>query len=171
MREYELRHQTDKKLSPGKFYPLGATPTGDGVNFAIYSRSADGGLSPPLRSGGRPAFGYHQDREPYPVHLACFCPWAEGGAALRLQDAGGIQPGLRDAVQRAQASDRPLCQGVDRKVQERRQPAPLLRSELSRKGPRHGSAGQYPDRSEVDRDGGWLRLAGGYAIRISSRES
>ena len=40
MREYELRHQTDKKLSPGKFYPLGATPTGDGVNFAIYSHTA-----------------------------------------------------------------------------------------------------------------------------------
>ncbi len=40
MREYELRHQTDKKLSPGKFYPLGATPTGNGVNFAIYSQTA-----------------------------------------------------------------------------------------------------------------------------------
>ncbi|HEX9921001.1 MAG TPA: glycogen debranching enzyme GlgX, partial [Candidatus Methylomirabilis sp.] len=40
MRECELRHQTDKRLSPGKFYPLGATPTGDGVNFAIYSQTA-----------------------------------------------------------------------------------------------------------------------------------
>ena len=40
MREYELRHKTNKKLSPGKFYPLGATSTGDGVNFAIYSQTA-----------------------------------------------------------------------------------------------------------------------------------
>ncbi len=37
---YELVHKTTKQLSAGKFYPLGATLTGDGVNFAIYSRYA-----------------------------------------------------------------------------------------------------------------------------------
>ncbi len=37
---YELLHRTNRRLSPGKFYPLGATLTGDGVNFSIYSRNA-----------------------------------------------------------------------------------------------------------------------------------
>jgi isoamylase len=35
-----LQHATDRRLSPGKHYPLGATLTDEGVNFAIYSRSA-----------------------------------------------------------------------------------------------------------------------------------
>ena len=37
---YELRHNTDKKLSKGFFYPLGASLYAGGVNFAIYSRNA-----------------------------------------------------------------------------------------------------------------------------------
>jgi glycogen operon protein len=37
---YELIQKTTRRLSPGKFYPLGATLTDDGVNFAIYSRNA-----------------------------------------------------------------------------------------------------------------------------------
>lgn len=37
---YKLIHCTTKKLSAGKYYPLGATPYPDGVNFALYSRHA-----------------------------------------------------------------------------------------------------------------------------------
>jgi glycogen operon protein len=37
---YELKHRTDKKISKGKFYPLGATLQKDGVNFALYSQNA-----------------------------------------------------------------------------------------------------------------------------------
>ncbi|KAF0146490.1 MAG: glycogen debranching protein GlgX [Nitrospirae bacterium] len=37
---YELRHKTDKKISSGKYFPLGATLYGNGVNFAIYSQHA-----------------------------------------------------------------------------------------------------------------------------------
>jgi glycogen operon protein len=37
---YELKHKTSKKLSNGKFYPLGAKVQEDGVNFAIYSKHA-----------------------------------------------------------------------------------------------------------------------------------
>jgi isoamylase len=37
---YELTHRTSRQLSPGKFYPLGATLQEDGVNFAIYSQYA-----------------------------------------------------------------------------------------------------------------------------------
>ncbi len=37
---YELKHRTDKKVSAGRFYPLGATLTPDGVNFALYSQNA-----------------------------------------------------------------------------------------------------------------------------------
>jgi isoamylase len=40
MMDYELRHQTSKTLSEGKFYPLGATPRGEGANFAVYSQAA-----------------------------------------------------------------------------------------------------------------------------------
>ena len=37
---YELKHGTNKKLSGGRFYPLGAALYEDGVNFAIYSQHA-----------------------------------------------------------------------------------------------------------------------------------
>jgi glycogen operon protein len=37
---YELKHKTDKKISTGKYFPLGATLTEQGVNFAIYSQNA-----------------------------------------------------------------------------------------------------------------------------------
>ncbi len=37
---YELRHSTDRKVSPGQFYPLGATLGTNGVNFALYSQTA-----------------------------------------------------------------------------------------------------------------------------------
>jgi len=37
---YDLKHRTTKKISAGKYYPLGATLYPDGVNFAIYSQYA-----------------------------------------------------------------------------------------------------------------------------------
>ncbi len=37
---YELKHRTSKKISDGKYYPLGAALNKDGVNFAIYSQNA-----------------------------------------------------------------------------------------------------------------------------------
>ena len=37
---YQLIHKTTKKLSPGKYYPLGAALNSDGVNFALYSQNA-----------------------------------------------------------------------------------------------------------------------------------
>jgi isoamylase len=37
---YDLVHKTGRRISPGKFYPLGATLLDDGVNFAIYSQHA-----------------------------------------------------------------------------------------------------------------------------------
>ena len=37
---YELKHGTNKKLTAGRFYPLGAALYEDGVNFAIYSQHA-----------------------------------------------------------------------------------------------------------------------------------
>jgi glycogen operon protein len=35
-----LEHHTRRTVSKGRAYPLGATPTDRGVNFAIYSRYA-----------------------------------------------------------------------------------------------------------------------------------
>jgi isoamylase len=37
---YELKHTTNKKISAGKYYPLGCTLNGDGANFVIYSQNA-----------------------------------------------------------------------------------------------------------------------------------
>lgn len=36
----ELKHKTNKKISSGKFYPLGATAHDNGVNFALFSQDA-----------------------------------------------------------------------------------------------------------------------------------
>ncbi len=38
--EHELMHNTNKDLSAGRYYPLGASPSDEGVNFALYSRHA-----------------------------------------------------------------------------------------------------------------------------------
>ncbi len=37
---YELKHKTGKRVSKGLFYPLGATLSPAGINFAIYSQNA-----------------------------------------------------------------------------------------------------------------------------------
>jgi glycogen operon protein len=37
---YELRHRTTRVVTKGTHYPLGATTTPDGVNFAVYSKEA-----------------------------------------------------------------------------------------------------------------------------------
>jgi glycogen operon protein len=37
---YELKHRTAKTVTVGDYFPLGATPAADGVNFALYSRNA-----------------------------------------------------------------------------------------------------------------------------------
>jgi len=37
---YELKHRTSKKISSGKYYPLGAALYEGGVNFAVYSQNA-----------------------------------------------------------------------------------------------------------------------------------
>ena len=36
----ELKHRTTRTVTKGTHYPLGATPTPDGVNFAVYSQKA-----------------------------------------------------------------------------------------------------------------------------------
>ena len=37
---YELKHRTTKTVEKGRPFPLGATLTPDGVNFAVYSKHA-----------------------------------------------------------------------------------------------------------------------------------
>jgi len=37
---YELKHRTTKTIEKGRYFPLGATLTADGVNFAVYSQHA-----------------------------------------------------------------------------------------------------------------------------------
>ena len=40
MPDLRLEHRTHRRLSPGRFYPCGATLTGQGVNFALFSQNA-----------------------------------------------------------------------------------------------------------------------------------
>ncbi|MBZ5497323.1 MAG: glycogen debranching protein GlgX [Acidobacteriia bacterium] len=40
MPDIRLSHRTNRKLSPGRFYPCGATVTEEGVNFALFSQNA-----------------------------------------------------------------------------------------------------------------------------------
>jgi isoamylase len=35
---YKLEHKTNKRISAGKYYPLGAMPSKEGVNFALFSQ-------------------------------------------------------------------------------------------------------------------------------------
>ena len=35
-----LMHRTGRTISPGRYYPLGATLVPEGVNFALYSENA-----------------------------------------------------------------------------------------------------------------------------------
>ena len=37
---YELQHRTDKSYTKGAHFPLGASLTREGVNFAVYSQHA-----------------------------------------------------------------------------------------------------------------------------------
>jgi isoamylase len=37
---YELKHRTTKTIEKGRYFPLGATLTADGANFAVYSQHA-----------------------------------------------------------------------------------------------------------------------------------
>src|SRR5215207_8231367 len=39
---YELRHRTQRSVTRGRHYPLGATLTPDGANFAVYAQNATG---------------------------------------------------------------------------------------------------------------------------------
>jgi glycogen operon protein len=38
---YDLKHRTTKAVTSGRCFPLGATPTPEGVNFALYSQNAE----------------------------------------------------------------------------------------------------------------------------------
>ena len=46
---YVLKQRTTKSVAKGMNFPLGATLTPDGVNFALYSKNATGSLPPPFR--------------------------------------------------------------------------------------------------------------------------
>jgi hypothetical protein len=65
-----LEHRTTKTVTKGRPYPLGATPCGDSVNFAVYSRHAseafvllfdtpDGEPTDVIRLGNREKFIWH----------------------------------------------------------------------------------------------------------------
>ncbi len=92
-----LVHSTAKKISDGKFYPLGATLTPDGVNFALYSQAArevflllydraDGDPTDVIRLECRDRFVWH-----------CFVHGLRAGQLYGYRVAGDFNPswGLR----------------------------------------------------------------------------
>src|SRR5262245_40209474 len=67
---YQLEHRTTRTVSRGTHYPLGATPTSSGVNFALYSQhaaevflllfdTADGDPTDIIRLSERDKFVWH----------------------------------------------------------------------------------------------------------------
>jgi len=88
---HELAHRTNRMLSEGSHYPLGATLAPGGANFSLYSANAeevflllfdrpDGDPTDVIRVGNRG-----------PFRLARPCPRRRARPALRLQGSGPVR--------------------------------------------------------------------------------
>ena len=101
-----------RTLLPGKPYPLGATPTSQGTNFALYSENATAvhvcffdeerqadRLRPPARADG--------------IRVARFDSQHQARAALRISRGRPVGAREGTALQCGQAARRSLCEGVD----------------------------------------------------------
>ena len=67
---YELEHRTNKTVTKGTHYPLGATLTPDGVNFALYSQQRHRRVPAAVRHAGRRAHRRHPAAGTRQVRLA-----------------------------------------------------------------------------------------------------
>ena len=118
-----IEQRTTKAVTKGSPFPLGATLTSDGVNFAIYSKhGAEVFLLLFDAPDGKPTDIIHlQERDKFIWHAKV--KRVESGATLRLQGLRRVSPRVGITLQRLKAAPRSLRQGGRREVPQRRQPA------------------------------------------------
>ena len=98
----------------GRSSPLGATVVDGGVNFSLFSRTADRRRAAALRPRGRRArrpasIRARPGRPTAPTTTGTrSCPGVQAGAALRLPRARAARPGARAALRPGQGAARPV---------------------------------------------------------------
>ena len=97
---YELKHRTAKTVTAGDYFPLGATLTADGVNFALYSRNAQEVFLLLFDAPDGEPTDVIQLRERDQVRLARARRRRPRRAALRLQGARRVPARAGPALQR-----------------------------------------------------------------------
>ena len=105
---YELKHRSSKTVTKGTHYPLGATLTADGVNFALYSKQASNVFLLLFDTpDGEPTDIIElTERDKFPVQM---CPAELPHRALQLA-VGRVTIGTQDA---AEVLGEDLPQGVE----------------------------------------------------------
>ena len=123
---YQLEHRTMKIVTRGTHYPLGATMTPTGVNFALYSQhatevflllfdNADGDPTDIIRLEERDKFVWH-------AHVNDI-----KAGNLRLQGSRPVPSGVGPSIQRRQTAPRSVRESRDGEVSQHRQSAARLR--------------------------------------------
>ena len=164
-----LEHRTGKTFAKGRHYPLGATVTPDGVNFAVYSQHAtdvflllfdepDADPTDVIQLVNRDRFVSH-----------ALVRGLGPGQLYGYKARGDYRPewGLR--FNDSQAAAGPVREGGHGKIPQRRQPAARLRSAARRGRALSRYPRQHPHRSQVHRRRRCLRLAGREVTRPRPR--
>jgi isoamylase len=89
-----LEHQTTRTLSPGRFYPCGATLTGEGVNFALFSQNAADVFLLLFDEPDRPATDIIQMRNQTRYVWHCFVHGLKAGHLYAYKVRGDYDPAL-----------------------------------------------------------------------------
>ena len=169
--EYTLAHNTGRTLSEGKYYPLGATPSPAGVNFAIYSQNArEVFLLLFDRADGPPTDIIEWKTAPGHIwHV--FVHGVGAGQLYGYKVRGEFDPawGLRFNEHKLLID--PYAKALSSRLVNTGQPARGLRSGLAGPGPLAGQARQHAGRAEGRGDRRRLRLAGRRAARTSPSRS
>ena len=87
-----LEHQTSRILSPGRYYPCGATLTGDGVNFALFSQNAAAVFLLLFDEPDRPATDIIQMRHQTRYIWHCFVHGLKAGQLYAYKVRGDYHP-------------------------------------------------------------------------------
>ena len=108
------RRYANPACARGLPHPLGATWTGRGVNFALFSAQRDKGRAVPVRRGRHDRDRAHRAARIHRRGLARVFARRASRHDLRLSGIWPVRTGERPSLQPEQAAARPLCQGAAR---------------------------------------------------------
>jgi glycogen operon protein len=147
---YELRHRTGRKISPGNYYPLGATLADDGVNFCLYSQNAEEVYLLLFdRAGGYPTDVIRvESRTRFVWHV--FVHGLASGQLYGYKVRGAYDPARGMRFNENKLLVDPYAKALTGKF-EHRQPPPRLRTAVGIPGPVLRSKGERRHRPEVHR--------------------